>query len=163
MAERGLRGVQGKAAASVKPELKRMTHDHVSQVMEIEQVSFTPSWTDLSFHILIDRGCECWILEAGSSIAGYAVCQVEGSLAHILNICVDRKSRGHGYGRKLLDHLLDQIGSGVEYAVLEVRRSNLEALNLYLSSGFRRQSTKPGYYPTDKGREDAILLVKSLC
>ena len=162
MAEGGLSGYQSGAAASVKPELKRMTHDHVSQVMKIEQVSFKPSWTDTSFHILIDRGCECWILEAEHSIAGYAVCQVEGSLAHILNICVDRRSRGQGYGRQLLNHLLNQLEVSVEYAVLEVRRSNRKALNLYLSSGFRRQSIKPGYYPSGEGREDAIVFVKSL-
>ena len=162
MAERDLRQHQGETAASVTPELKRMTHDHVTRVMKIEQVSFQPSWTGISFHILIDRGCECWILEAGNRIAGYAVCQVEGSLAHILNICVDRNSRGHGYGRKLLNHLLRQVGSGVEYAVLEVRESNSKALNLYRSIGFQRQSIKPDYYPTDKGHEDAIVLVKPL-
>ena len=162
MAERGVRGYQNDPAAAVTPGLKRMTHDHVSQVMEIEQVSFQPSWTDISFHILIDRGCECWILEAEHRMAGYGVCQVEGSLAHILNICVDRKSRGHGYGRKLLNHLLRQVGSDVKYAVLEVRRSNSRALNLYRSSGFQRQSVKPDYYPTDNGHEDAIVLVKPL-
>ena len=162
MAERGLTGHPGKTSASVTPELKRMTHDHVSQVMKIEQVSFQPSWTDISFHILIDRGCECWILAAGHRIVGYGVCQVEGSLAHILNVCVDRRSRGYGYGRKLLNHLLHQVGSGVEYAVLEVRRSNWKALNLYRSIGFQRQSIKPDYYPTDEGREDAVVLIKPL-
>lgn len=162
MAKRVLRGPPGETAAAVTPQFKRMTHDHISQVMKIEQVSFQPSWTEISFHILIDRGCECWILEAGHHIAGYGVCQVEGSLAHILNICVDRKSRGHGYGRELLNHLLRQVGSGVKYAVLEVRRSNSNALNLYRSSGFQRQSIKPDYYPTDSGHEDAIVLVKPL-
>ena len=162
MAERGLRACPGETAAAVTPEFKRMTHDHVSQVMEIEKVSFQPSWTDISFHILIDRGCECWILEAEHRMAGYGVCQVEESLAHILNICVDRQSRGHGYGRKLLSHLLRQVGSDVKYAVLEVRRSNSKALNLYRSSGFQRQSVKPDYYPTDSGSEDAIVLVKPL-
>ena len=162
MAERDVRGHPGKIGVFVKPELKRMTHDHVSQVMRIEQASFEPSWTDLSFHILIDRDCECWILQAGHRIAGYGVCQVEASLAHILNICVDPELRGLGYGRKLLNHLLRQAGSGAEYAVLEVRRSNSKALNLYQSSGFRKQSIKPDYYPTDSGREDAIVLVKPL-
>ena len=162
MAERGLRAYPGETAAALTPELRRMTHDHVSRVMEIEQVSFQPSWTDISFHILIDRGCECWILKAEHRMAGYGVCQAEGSLAHILNICVDRQSRGQGYGRKLLNHLLRQVGSDVKYAVLEVRRSNSKALNLYRSSGFQRQSVKPDYYPTDNGREDAIVLVKPL-
>jgi len=162
VAERGLKRQQNKTAGSAKAELKRMRHDHVSQVMQIEEATFKPSWTDISFHILIDRGCESWILEADHYIAGYAVCQVEGSLAHILNICVDRRSRGQGYGRQLLNHLLKQLDTCVEYAVLEVRRSNRTALNLYLSSGFQRQTIKPGYYPSGDGREDAIVFVKPL-
>ncbi len=161
MVERSLR-YQSRAAAPVKLDLKRMTHDHVSQVMQIEQATFKPSWTDISFHILIDRGCESWVLEADKCIVGYVICQVEGSLAHILNICVDRRWRGQGYGRKLLNHILNQLDTHVEHAVLEVRRSNRKALNLYLSCGFLRQSIKPGYYPADDGREDAIVFVKSL-
>ncbi len=137
-----------------------MTHDHVGLVMEIEKATFQPAWTDISFHILIDRGCECWILEEDGCIAGYSVCQVEGVVAHILNLCVRVGSRGRGYGRLLLDHLLRAVGSSIEYARLEVRESNHEALNLYLSSGFQRHSIKPDYYPQGTGRENAIVLVK---
>ena len=160
MAERGLSNGLGRLGTAVKPQLNPMRHDHVSRVIEIERASFKPAWTDISFHILIDRGSQCWILEEDGCIAGYSVCQVEGEVAHILNLCVRRGSRGRGFGRMLLDHLLKHVRSSVEYALLEVRRSNHKALRLYLSSGFQRYSVKPGYYPQRTGREDAIVLVK---
>lgn len=137
-----------------------MKHTHVNRVLEIEKATFDPAWTDISFHILIDRGCQCWILEEDSSIAGYSICQVESAVAHILNLCVRRGSRGRGLGRMLLDHLLKNVRPGIEYAVLEVRKSNRKALRLYRSSGFQSYSIKPGYYPKGIGREDAIVLVK---
>ena len=162
MVERLVNPAESGATAPVEVELVRMTHQHVQQVMEIEEATFRPSWTEISFHVLIDRGCDCWVLTAGQATLGYAVCQVEGVLAHILNLCVDEKCRGRGYGRRLLLHVLQQLPPEVEYAVLEVRRSNQSALNLYVSSGFQKKSVKPGYYPTENGREDAIVLIKPL-
>jgi ribosomal-protein-alanine N-acetyltransferase len=42
--------------------------------------------------------------------------------------------------------------------VLEVRRSNKKAQNLYLQMGFNEMSVRRGYYPAQQGREDAILM-----
>ena len=139
-----------------------MQHFHVSQVMEIEKESFQPPWDNISFHILIDRGCQCWILENDRCIVGYSVCQLENNVAHILNLCVRSNSQGQGYGRKLLEHALENLGSNVQYVLLEVRKSNQKALNLYLSSGFLYHSIKPNYYPQGSGQEDAIVLIKDL-
>jgi ribosomal-protein-alanine N-acetyltransferase len=44
--------------------------------------------------------------------------------------------------------------------LLEVRRSNTVAQKLYHSEGFHELGIRKGYYPTNEGREDAIILAK---
>jgi ribosomal-protein-alanine N-acetyltransferase len=41
---------------------------------------------------------------------------------------------------------------------LEVRASNVAAITLYDDIGFVEMSVRRGYYPTAKGREDAVLM-----
>jgi ribosomal-protein-alanine N-acetyltransferase len=46
--------------------------------------------------------------------------------------------------------------------LLEVRRSNDYAKQLYLSEGFHELGVRKAYYPAKNGREDAIILAKYL-
>jgi ribosomal-protein-alanine N-acetyltransferase len=41
---------------------------------------------------------------------------------------------------------------------LEVRTSNTSAITLYESIGFNEMGLRPGYYPAQHGREDALLM-----
>ncbi|HET19983.1 MAG TPA: ribosomal-protein-alanine N-acetyltransferase, partial [Chromatiales bacterium] len=51
---------------------------------------------------------------------------------------------------------------GLERILLEVRASNTPALGLYRSEGFCEDGVRKGYYPASGGREDAILMSRSL-
>jgi ribosomal-protein-alanine N-acetyltransferase len=46
--------------------------------------------------------------------------------------------------------------------LLEVRPSNEAAIRLYQRYGFERIGVRRGYYPTEGGREDAIVMRISL-
>jgi ribosomal-protein-alanine N-acetyltransferase len=79
--------------------------------------------------------------------------------AHLLNICVDPDLQGRGFGRRILEHVIEHAKSrDSAIVVLEVRRSNNKAQNLYLQMGFNEMSVRRGYYPAQQGREDAILM-----
>jgi ribosomal-protein-alanine N-acetyltransferase len=41
---------------------------------------------------------------------------------------------------------------------LEVRPSNLAAIALYETAGFRRVAVRRNYYPAREGREDAVVM-----
>jgi len=43
-----------------------------------------------------------------------------------------------------------------------VRPSNLNALMLYEQMGFNQAGVRKDYYPAKDGREDAVILAKSL-
>jgi [ribosomal protein S18]-alanine N-acetyltransferase len=45
---------------------------------------------------------------------------------------------------------------------LEVRPSNAAALALYARSGFARIGVRKNYYRAEDGREDALVLARSL-
>jgi ribosomal-protein-alanine N-acetyltransferase len=90
---------------------------------------------------------------------GYAVVQFIMDEAHLLNICVDPDLQGRGFGRRILEHIIEHAKSRESaVVVLEVRCSNNKAQNLYTQAGFNEMSVRRGYYPAEQSREDAILM-----
>ena len=75
------------------------------------------------------------------------------------NFLVDEDSRGLGIGKKLLSYLVViGINNHVVNITLEVRVSNLVAINLYKKFGFREVALRKFYY----GDEDGILMEKQV-
>ena len=96
-------------------------------------------------------------------VIGYGVMSLCAGEAHILNVCVRAEFRNLGFGRRLLEHLLERAAaSGVAEAFLEVRPSNLSAIRLYQHLGFEQIGIRRGYYQAPDGREDAIVLKREL-
>ena len=76
---------------------------------------------------------------------------------HIFRIAVHPEWRRQGIGSQLVRECLRAARRrDVTAAVLEVRASNTEALELYHNFGFRVVATRPKYY-SDSG-EDALVL-----
>ena len=83
--------------------------------------------------------------------------------SHILNITVGPKSQRQGIGGKSMKHFLQLARRHhADIATLEVRPSNTSALRPYEKLGFNEISVRRNYYPSDNGREDALLLALSL-
>lgn len=83
-------------------------------------------------------------LEAGR-IVGFLVSREVAPGEHeVLNLVVDSGLRRRGVARRLLQERLD--GCPAEW-FLEVRESNVAALNLYESMGFQPIGRREDYYP----------------
>ena len=68
-----------------------------------------------------------------------------------------------GLGLALLQAALRHMrAAGMRRCLLEVRRSNRAARGLYRGAGFDEDGTRKNYYPAAAGREDAILLSRTL-
>ena len=68
----------------------------------------------------------------GPALAAYGGFWLVLDEAHLTSVTVRDSFRGHGYGRRLVDYLLEQaVSLGAKVATLEVRESNLRARNLY--------------------------------
>ncbi len=132
-------------------------------VLEIENRSYEFPWTEGIFHDCLRLGYSSWVTEIDRQIVAYGVMSMAVQECHILNICVDPDFQGQGIGRRLLAELLNIARARHTQTVfLEVRPTNLQALSLYISEGFQEIGTRRGYYPATIGREDGIILAKSI-
>ncbi|MBU0655418.1 MAG: ribosomal protein S18-alanine N-acetyltransferase [Gammaproteobacteria bacterium] len=143
--------------------LRPMTAEDVVNVMAIEERAFPFPWTEGIFRDCIRQGYSCWIYEREGEIAGYAIVMFVLDEMHLLNICIRPEEQGRGLGSALLK-TLERIAQGikVETCFLEVRQSNFSAIRLYLNAGFNEIGQRKGYYPAAIGREDAIVMAKTL-
>ncbi len=83
--------------------------------------------------------------------------------SHILNLCVNPHSQRMGNGSKLLHYLMEiSRKHGADTIFLEVRPSNHIARELYRNAGFNEVGMRRDYYPAKDGREDAIIMARSL-
>ncbi len=78
--------------------------------------------------------------------------------AQILNIAIDLSFQHRGYGKKLLDYTLRELGNETD-VFLEVRESNLPAIKLYSEFNFEEISVREHYYSDG---ENAIVMHKKV-
>ena len=141
--------------------IRRMTVDDIPQVCLIENVTFTPPWSEDSFHReMTEHACARYLVAVSDdgAILAYAGAWMILDEGHITNIAVAPEHRGHGVGRAVTEALMQYAANlGVQYMTLEVRRSNLVAQALYKSVGFIELGVRKRYY--EDNQEDALLMV----
>lgn len=141
------------------PIFRPMNAEDIDAIMAIEPEIYPHPWTRGNFTDSLHAGYSCWAVEHGGELAGYAVLMMALDEAHLLNVSIAKAFQGRGLGRRLLEHLMEVArGHGGQTMFLEVRPSNTAACGLYESLGFNEISVRRGYYPAEKGREDAVLM-----
>ncbi len=140
-----------------------MMEADLDAVMAVEIRGYEHPWTHGILSDCLRVGYCCWVCQMDQQLVGHGVMSVVAGECHILNLCIDPDWQGRGLGRKLLNRLLN-IGRQhhADTAFLEVRVSNRAAIALYDSIGFNEVGRRKGYYPAEKGREDALVFAKAL-
>jgi ribosomal-protein-alanine N-acetyltransferase len=144
-----------------------MRPEDVTRVMEIERDGFLHPWS----RDLIERELgHAWshvllAIDTGAAederVLGYIVFWLVHDEVHVLNIATALDARRRGVGRALMAeaHGLGRR-RGAAIATLEVRRSNVSAIELYRSLGYRQIGVRPNYYQEEG--EDAIVMLLDL-
>ncbi|PHS31481.1 MAG: ribosomal-protein-alanine N-acetyltransferase [Methylophaga sp.] len=137
-----------------------MQQTDIAEVVAIENSATTFPWSVKNFEDSLKSGHYAWVFtDKSDEIVGYTIVQKVVDEAHLLNICVKPRVQGQGFGREILNHIVDFANSiSSVLIVLEVRSSNQRAQQLYLQAGFNEMSVRKNYYPAEIGREDAILM-----
>lgn len=144
-------------------EVREMLRRDLEAVLTIEREAYQFPWSKGIFKDCLRVGYKCFVAEQQNELHAYAIMSVSAREAHILNLCIKPARQGNGYGKLLLGHLMRRArGAGADTMFLEVRPSNAAALALYRSSGFSEVGCRRGYYPAPMGREDALVLAKTL-
>jgi [ribosomal protein S18]-alanine N-acetyltransferase len=147
--------------ALLKPNLslRPMQIDDLDAIMQIEPTIYSHPWTRGNFSDSLNSGYSAWILEQDNEMIGYALLMLVMDEAHLLNLSIAKPQQKRGLGRYLLEHML-KIAKNHQAVnmFLEVRPSNVSAIALYENMGFSEMAVRRGYYPSEHGREDAVLM-----
>jgi ribosomal-protein-alanine acetyltransferase len=97
---------------------------------------------------------DCAVAQENGSVIGFLASRETGAGEHeILNLAVHPSARRRGVARTLLNQA---FAGGCRQWFLEVRASNVAAIRLYESVGFRQAGTRAGYYQNPL--ESAIVM-----
>ncbi len=141
----------------MKVEIHKLNESFLNEINLIEQDSFKEPWSK-----------EAYEKEISNPLANYRVITFEDQVvayggfwkiideADINNIAVKKEFRGMGFGKMLMNALIEDAKSqNIKAMTLEVRVSNESAIALYKKLGFKEAGIRKNYY-SDK--EDALIM-----
>jgi ribosomal-protein-alanine N-acetyltransferase len=145
------------------PQLAAMREADLDEVLAIEQAVYSHPWTRGNFADSLRSAYQCRTWRLGAELLGYFVLLIAAGEAHLLNLSIAAPWQRRGHGSALLEQAMRIAReAGARHMFLEVRPSNLPGQALYERFGFRKIAQRRGYYPAERGREDALVLSRSL-
>lgn len=141
-----------------EPLIRRMEINDLDEILEVEKNCFNVPWTRHMFEDeLYNLNAYYYVIKVNGKIVGYVGFWKIIDEAHITNVAIHSDYRRSGYGRALINALLNKARElGIFAATLEVRVSNLAAISLYESFGFISSGVRRGYYSDNN--EDALIM-----
>jgi len=152
--------------------LRRFQPSDLENVVHINQVCLPENYSTYFFMDLYERYPETFVVaEAYGELVGYIMCRIETGLpdfglfgitkrGHVISIAVLPEYQRKGIGQALLEEaMLRMRVYKAKECYLEVRVSNIPAINLYKKTGFETSRIVHGYYADG---EDAVVMMRKL-
>ena len=138
-------------------DISRATFYDIEELQYLDRTANYTPWAKSVLVRYIEKQSVFIYRHAGIT-SGYYVSRRIQQEAELLMVVVSPEQRRLGIGRAMLHHMLNDVMSyHGERIFLEVRESNIGAIKLYESFGFNQIGIRANYYPSEEGREDAIL------
>ena len=133
---------------------------YISAIADIEKECFSVPWSEKSLKEELENEQAFFLVcLKDNEVAGYiGIIDICGE-CNITNVAVGEKFRNKGVASALIKKAIDDaIERNSDFITLEVRKSNIPALNLYTKHGFENVGERRNFYthPT----EDAVLMTK---
>lgn len=149
-----------------------MVEDDIRAVRIIDAMVYRESWSEQLLRNEIERDDRVHMVAtiptggesidsapANERIAGHGGLLIVGDEATLTTIAVDPECQGSAIATRLLGALFEGARTrGIKAMTLEVRASNRRAQRLYHRFGFAPVGVRSGYYMSDRGREDAVIM-----
>jgi [ribosomal protein S18]-alanine N-acetyltransferase len=131
----------------------------IKAVTYIEKKSHTHPWSEKLFLSNFGQRYFNHLILLNDEVIGYFVASAVAGEVTLMNIAISPEKQSQGVGRILLQFLLDYSRENNQQEIwLEVRSSNQNAIQLYQKLGFAEVDIRKAYYPSENGREDAIIM-----
>lgn len=138
---------------------RAMTPTDLEAVADLTHRADPFGWTLRNFSDAHASGNTLTVLTVDGVTSGIAAVMHVLDESELLEIAVQPAMQGRGYGKALLAQAIALARrNGAVRMFLEVRESNARARKMYTSFGFEETGRRKNYYPTEDGREDAILM-----
>ncbi len=142
---------------------RAMTPADLEAVADLTRRADPFGWTLRNFSDAHASGNTLTVLTVDGVTSGIAAVMHVLDESELLEIAVQPAMQGRGYGKALLAQAIALARrNGAVRMFLEVRESNARARKMYTSFGFEETGRRKNYYPTENGREDAILMTAQL-
>ena len=145
--------------------LRTAAHEDAAILERIHAAAFPDGWSAEDIARLLDAArAFALVAEDASGAYGFTLGWVPADEAEILTLAVLPQRRRAGVGRALLAAALGAARVlGATAMFLDVDATNVAALTLYRSMGFREVGRRPRYYRAAHGaRSDALVLKRGL-
>lgn len=141
--------------------IRKMEPGDVPSVYDIEQKAFpSGSWTLDAFYHELEKNefAHYFVLVLDGVVIGYLGMWIVVDQAQITTVAVNEQFRGFGYGKLLLEYVINYARITCEMMSLEVRVENNAARGLYESLGFTYGGIRRDYY--GPGEDAKVMWVK---
>lgn len=143
--------------------IRRATIEDLPLLAAIEEVAQIAPWSQSLLASCFDPPSCMLVAQDDQGVCGWGGVRTTADEAEILNLAVAPQFRGQGWGRALMQALMDHArANGARMMMLEVRAGNDVAQEMYLDLGFQPCGLRPDYYPAEDGREDAMVMERLL-
>jgi ribosomal-protein-alanine N-acetyltransferase len=154
---------------ALQVRIRKIRSTDVRRIIEIERSwPHLSHWSEDSYYRLVnDEGFTASFLaevddETGRPfIAGFVIFHVAGTNSEVYNIAVDTAHARTGIGRALMNTVMNEsLKRYASRVLLEVRKSNSQAIRFYEAFGFKVLGDRKDYYSNPI--EDAYVMEKKL-
>lgn len=141
-----------------KIDFSLMTFKEIPEVAKLEEKCFSSPWSGKALAESLKNEFSYFVCaKSGEKVAGYAGMYYICGEGYVFNIAVDENFRKMKIGTNLLKHLIDFSKSkNLKFLSLEVRQSNIAAINLYEKLGFKNLGIRKNFYEFPK--ENAVIM-----
>lgn len=139
-------------------KIEKLSQKHLDDVYELEKICFSSPWSreDLEKQINIDTSYFL-VAEVDGKAVGYMGLQIFSGEGYVTNVAVLPEYRHQGIAAALIEK---QLENPMDFITLEVRQSNIPAINLYTKMGFESVGIRPNFYSNPT--ENAIIMTRNL-
>lgn len=145
----------------IKVNINAMTKSDIPELVLLEQQCFSLPWSEVGFVAELTKPTAMFLVARDSDgrLCGYVGLNHVMGEGYINNIAVQPDLRRQGVARQLIESLLQCCDAlDLSFATLEVRRSNVPAINLYISYGFTAVGLRKDFYTNPD--EDGVIMTK---